>query len=92
MTCLPCSESSLPLSRDRLCARLGSASLPSSFPHYPPPRFSQIALCFTNSLQPWEIFDLEDMKKCFILFGVNRNDLIKRHTLFEFHARGQKGA
>lgn len=46
-----------------------------------------------HSLQPWEIFDLEDMKECFILFGVNSDDLIsKRHTLFEFHARGQKGS
>lgn len=80
-------------------AEIGSVpSWISLAPHLTPPLSSSLPLTdsivlYQHSLQPWEISNLEDMKKCFILFGANRDDLIsKRHTLFEFHAQGQKGS
>lgn len=63
-------RSALPLCRDRLSARLwiGLAarlipSLSSSLP------YTDSIVLHQYSLQPWEISDLEDMRKCFILFG-----------------------
>lgn len=70
MTCPPCYESSLPFCRDRLSAQrwIGLAahlipSLSSSLP------FTDSIVLPQYSLQSWEIFDSEDMRKCFILFG-----------------------